>query len=253
MQRCTALPAASRPHAHGDVRQAFRSDHRLCRHCRPVSARARRRRPGHRSPDVQTTAEFAYIEHLLGFAFQPQLGPTGYRPRRSARARKPFRTPTATSASCRTRTATRATSSTSSAPEFENRCALLFASTERVRTSETLYELIEAEAPKRSTAKWVEFCDAVEHPLHAGAAVSSDLPDDPHMKAVDMFRLCQHPSEGSYKSIRAPVTFGINAVPGSPARAATRRTHGGNSEGNRGTQPKSSPDHGRQHLNSGSS
>jgi crotonobetainyl-CoA:carnitine CoA-transferase CaiB-like acyl-CoA transferase len=35
-----------------------------------------------------------------------------------------------------------------------------------------------------------------------------ELPDDPHMKAVGMFTPAEHPSEGSYKAIRQPVSFG---------------------------------------------
>ncbi len=33
------------------------------------------------------------------------------------------------------------------------------------------------------------------------------LPDDEHMKAVGMFGQGEHPSEGTYKTIRAPVSF----------------------------------------------
>jgi crotonobetainyl-CoA:carnitine CoA-transferase CaiB-like acyl-CoA transferase len=33
------------------------------------------------------------------------------------------------------------------------------------------------------------------------------LPDDEHMKAVGMFGQAEHPSEGAYKTIRAPVSF----------------------------------------------
>jgi crotonobetainyl-CoA:carnitine CoA-transferase CaiB-like acyl-CoA transferase len=35
----------------------------------------------------------------------------------------------------------------------------------------------------------------------------ADLPDDEHMKAVGMFSRAEHPSEGVYKSIRAPVSL----------------------------------------------
>jgi crotonobetainyl-CoA:carnitine CoA-transferase CaiB-like acyl-CoA transferase len=33
------------------------------------------------------------------------------------------------------------------------------------------------------------------------------LPDDEHMRAVGMFGQAVHPSEGPYKTIRAPVSF----------------------------------------------
>jgi crotonobetainyl-CoA:carnitine CoA-transferase CaiB-like acyl-CoA transferase len=39
----------------------------------------------------ETTAEFAYIEHLMGFAFEPSLGPPGYT-RVVSPTRKPYRT-----------------------------------------------------------------------------------------------------------------------------------------------------------------
>jgi crotonobetainyl-CoA:carnitine CoA-transferase CaiB-like acyl-CoA transferase len=53
----------------------------------------------------------------------------------------------------------------------------------------------------------VDFCDEVSIPCMPVLSLD-DLPDDPHMKAVGMFGVAEHPSEGSYKSIRAPVTFG---------------------------------------------
>ena len=42
-------------------------------------------------PMFETTAEFAYIEHLMGFAFEPSLGPPGYT-RVVSPTRKPYRT-----------------------------------------------------------------------------------------------------------------------------------------------------------------
>jgi crotonobetainyl-CoA:carnitine CoA-transferase CaiB-like acyl-CoA transferase len=78
--------------------------------------------------------------------------------------------------------------------------------TERVAHLETLYELIEAEAPKRPTDEWVTFCDEVSIPCMPVLSLEQ-LPEDEHMKAVGMFGHAEHPSEGAYKTIRAPVTF----------------------------------------------
>jgi crotonobetainyl-CoA:carnitine CoA-transferase CaiB-like acyl-CoA transferase len=69
-----------------------------------------------------------------------------------------------------------------------------------------LYELVEAEAPKHPTAEWVTFCDEVSIPCMPVLNLEQ-LPDDAHMKAVGMFGHAEHPSEGSYKAIRSPVTF----------------------------------------------
>ena len=77
---------------------------------------------------------------------------------------------------------------------------------ERVAHLEDLYELIEAVAPTHSTAEWVAFCDDVSIPCMPVLSLEQ-LPDDEHMKAVGMFGQAEHPSEGAYKTIRAPVSF----------------------------------------------
>ena len=156
-------------------------------------------------PMFETTAEFAYIEHLLGFAFEPPLGPTGYVRVVSPR-RKPFRT--ADGYMCILPYSDR---NWRDFFEFVGRPDLktdarFYPLTERVAHLETLYELIEAEAPKRPTAEWVAFCDEVSIPCMPVLSLEQ-LPDDEHMKAVGMFGLAEHPSEGAYKTIRAPVSF----------------------------------------------
>jgi crotonobetainyl-CoA:carnitine CoA-transferase CaiB-like acyl-CoA transferase len=157
-------------------------------------------------PMFETTAEFAYIEHLLGFAFEPPLGTTGYVRVVSPR-RKPFRT--ADGYICILPYSDRNWRDFFDfvgKPEFKTD-ARFYPLTERVAHLETLYELIDTMAPTRSTAQWVDFCDEVSIPCMPVLSLD-DLPDDPHMKAVGMFTRAEHPSEGSYKTIRAPVTFG---------------------------------------------
>jgi crotonobetainyl-CoA:carnitine CoA-transferase CaiB-like acyl-CoA transferase len=156
-------------------------------------------------PMFETTAEFAYIEHLLGFAFEPPLGSTGYVRVVSPR-RKPFRT--ADGYIC---ILPYSDSNWRDFFEFAGRPDLktdprFYPLTERVAHLETLYELIEAEAPKHSTEAWVTFCDEVSIPCMPVLSLDQ-LPDDAHMKAVGMFGVAEHPSEGSYKTIRAPVSF----------------------------------------------
>jgi crotonobetainyl-CoA:carnitine CoA-transferase CaiB-like acyl-CoA transferase len=156
-------------------------------------------------PMFETTAEFAYIEHLLGFAFEPPLGSTGYVRVVSPR-RKPFRT--ADGYMCILPYSDR---NWRDFFEFVGRPDLkadprFYPLTERVAHLETLYELIEAEAPKHPTAAWVTFCDEVSIPCMPVLSLEQ-LPDDVHMKAVRLFGVAEHPSEGTYKTIRAPVSF----------------------------------------------
>ena len=67
--------------------------------------------------------------------------------------------------------------------------------------------MIDAEAPKHTTAEWVDFCDDVSIPCMPVLSLD-ELPDDQHMKAVGMFRRCRTPDGRRYKTIRAPVSFG---------------------------------------------
>jgi crotonobetainyl-CoA:carnitine CoA-transferase CaiB-like acyl-CoA transferase len=156
-------------------------------------------------PMFETTTEFAYVEHLLGFAFEPPLGPTGYVRVVSPR-RKPFRT--ADGYMC---ILPYSDSNWRDFFEFVGRPGLkadprFYPLTERVAHLETLYEMIETEAPKYSTAEWVTFCDEVSIPCMPVLSLDQ-LPNNEHMKAVGMFGFAEHPSEGPYKTIRAPVSF----------------------------------------------
>ncbi|MBR0898894.1 CoA transferase [Bradyrhizobium tropiciagri] len=156
-------------------------------------------------PMFETTAEFAYIEHLLGFAFEPALGPTGYVRVVSPR-RKPFRT--ADGYICILPYSDRNWRDFFDfigRPELKME-ARFYPLTERVAHLEELYELIDAVASTHSTSKWMAFCDEVSIPCMPVLSLEQ-LPDDEHMRAVGMFGQAEHPTEGTYKTIRAPVSF----------------------------------------------
>ncbi len=100
-------------------------------------------------PMFETTAEFAYIEHLLGFSFEPPLGPPGYTRVVSPR-RKPFRT--SDGYMCILPYSDR---NWRDFFDFVGRPEIkddprFYPLTERVAHLEELYELIEQEAPKHS-------------------------------------------------------------------------------------------------------
>lgn len=156
-------------------------------------------------PMFETTAEFAYIEHLLGFAFEPPMGSPGYTRVVSPR-RKPFRTQDGYMCILPYSDRNwRDFFSFVGKPELRDD-ARFYPLTARVAHLESLYEMIEQEAPKHKTSEWVEFCDEVSIPCMPVLSLEQ-LPDDEHMKAVGMFGQADHPSEGKYKTIRSPVTF----------------------------------------------
>jgi crotonobetainyl-CoA:carnitine CoA-transferase CaiB-like acyl-CoA transferase len=78
---------------------------------------------------------------------------------------------------------------------------------ERTAAIDTLYAMIREEAPKRTTAEWVAFCDAANIPCMPVLTVE-EMAHDPHVRAVDLMTICEHPSEGPYYALRQPMSFG---------------------------------------------
>ena len=156
-------------------------------------------------PMFETTIEFAFIEHFLGFAFEPPLGDPGFT-RVLSPVRKPYRTADGyacilpySDANWRDFYAFTGRTEFAGDPRFQPL-------SERVIHIETLYALVEEEAPKRTTAEWVAFCDRVSIPCMPVMSLR-ELPDDPHVREVGLFVSAEHPSEGAYRVIRRPVNF----------------------------------------------
>lgn len=156
-------------------------------------------------PMFETTIEFAFIEHFLGFAFEPPLGDPGFS-RVLSRFRKPYRTADGyacilpySDANWRDFFAFTERPDFAADPRFQTL-------SERVIHIEPLYGLIDEEAPKRTSAEWVTFCDRVSIPCMPVMSLK-ELPDDPHIQAVGLFETGEHPTEGPYRVLRRPVGF----------------------------------------------
>ena len=156
-------------------------------------------------PMLETSIEFTLIEHMIGAAFDPPMGKMGF-VRLLSRRRKPYRTKDGYACILPYsddnwrdffdfvgRTGFKAD------PRFGRLAS-------RVEHIEILYGLIEEEAPKRSSAEWVAFCDAKSIPCMPVRNLD-DLAEDPHVKAVGLFGTAEHPSEGRYRTVRSPVNF----------------------------------------------
>lgn len=156
-------------------------------------------------PMFETSIEFTLLEHLGGFAFEPSLGRPGFS-RVLSRFRKPFRT--ADGYCCILPYSNRnwqkffdfvGQSELAQDPRYAELSV-------RVQNIDDLYALIEREAPGRSNAEWVAFCDENSVPCMPVLSIE-ELPEDPHVKAVGLFGTAEHPTEGAYKVIRSPVRF----------------------------------------------
>lgn len=160
-------------------------------------------------PMLETTVEFALVEHLAASAFQPPLAKAGF-PRVLSPHRKPYRT--ADGYICLLPYSDRnwqdffaftGRQEFASDPRFARLA-------DRVQNIDVLYALLAEEASRFSTAEWVKFCDEVSIPCMPVLGLD-ELADDPHLKAVRMFSTVEHPSEGDYRSVRSAVSFSGSA------------------------------------------
>lgn len=156
-------------------------------------------------PMFETMVEFNFVEHMVGYAFQPPLGPPGFN-RVLSPKRKPYRTQDGHACIL-------PYSDRNWRDFFIHTGRLEFVDDPRftplavrVENIEVLYALVEEEAPRRTTAEWVAFCDSVSIPCMPVLGLE-DLPEDAHLKAVGFFATAEHPSEGRYRTMRRPVSF----------------------------------------------
>ncbi|WP_439588338.1 CaiB/BaiF CoA transferase family protein [Hydrogenophaga sp.] len=157
-------------------------------------------------PMFETSIEFMLIEHFGGGAFVPPIGGIGFH-RVLNRFRKPFRTLDG-------HVCILPYSDRNWDDFFDFTGHQDFKGDPRYRTHadraqqvEVLYTLIEREAARRTTSEWVDFCDGVSIPCMPVLSLNR-MHEDPHVKSVGLFEVGEHPTEGSYRVVRAPVRFG---------------------------------------------
>jgi crotonobetainyl-CoA:carnitine CoA-transferase CaiB-like acyl-CoA transferase len=159
-------------------------------------------------PMLETLAAFNSIEMFGGIAFVPPIGPSGYK---RMKARKPVRTKDGWL--------------TMLPYSGENWCAFFEAvghpecieefsvrdPVARARNIDRIYDRMRDIAPSRTTAQWEELLLSIDVP-HTGFAKLSEVTEQPHLKAVGLFRELEHPTEGKIRQARPPARFS-----GSPA------------------------------------
>ncbi len=156
-------------------------------------------------PMLETMTAFVMAEHLGGLTFEPPLGPPGY-----ARMLAPDRRPhkTADGHICILPYTTRQWQDffrVAGRPELAGDPRLADAQT-RARHFAGLYALVAECVAGATTAHWLEALQAADIPCGPVNPLA-DLPNDPHLAAVDFFPLTDHPSEGRIRTVRPPVRF----------------------------------------------
>jgi crotonobetainyl-CoA:carnitine CoA-transferase CaiB-like acyl-CoA transferase len=78
--------------------------------------------------------------------------------------------------------------------------------TARIANSTELYGLVDSLAPSHTVADWLDFCD--EHSIPATEVMDLvDATDDPHLIAVDLLPVLDHPTEGAYRAVRDSISY----------------------------------------------
>ena len=156
-------------------------------------------------PMFESAIDFNLVEGFGGAVYSPRRGPPGY-VRIQTRERRPFRT--ADGYACILPYSAKnwvdffnfaGRSDWSSDPRLQETAT-------RSPIIEILYGLIREEAPRLTTAEWITFCDSADIPCMP-VIYAENLADDPHVQAVELMPVAQHPTEGAYHALRSPVRF----------------------------------------------
>jgi crotonobetainyl-CoA:carnitine CoA-transferase CaiB-like acyl-CoA transferase len=165
-------------------------------------------------PMLETLAAFNSIEMFGGMAFVPPIGPSGYK---RMKARRPVRTkdgwltmlPYSGDNWC---AFFEAVGHPECIDEFSVRDPVA-----RARNIDRIYGRMRDIAPTRTTAEWEELLLRIDVP-HTAFAKLSEVTEQPHLKAVEMFLELDHPTEGKICQARPPARFsaspaGIHRLP----------------------------------------
>lgn len=156
-------------------------------------------------PMFETMVAFVMPEHMAGRTFDPPLGGAGY-----SRVINPQRRPYATKDGYLCvlpyTTAQWLRFFTLIGREDLANDPAMADPVERSRRFEELYALIDAVMPTRTTDDWVQAL--IDNDILFGMVNTPDsLLADPHLVAVEMFPVVQHPTEGQLRLIGFPIGF----------------------------------------------
>ncbi|MBI1212712.1 MAG: CoA transferase [Alphaproteobacteria bacterium] len=174
-----------------------------------LAALFHRARTGHGQyvevPMFETFTDFVLAEHLGGLTFDPPAGPAGY-----ARLLEGGRKPSPTK-----------DGHIALLPYTAKHWIALFKAIDRLDIVETLqvedkerrnanirplYSTLARITPHRTTGEWMEICERLDIPATPLVALD-DLPNHAQLKAVELFKTMDHPTEGTIQYVRPSTKF----------------------------------------------
>jgi crotonobetainyl-CoA:carnitine CoA-transferase CaiB-like acyl-CoA transferase len=154
-------------------------------------------------PMLETLAAFNSVEMMGGMSFEPSIGEPGYK---RMRHRKPAKTKDGWMTMLPYSSANwRAFFEAVGRPELIAELGIEDPVT-RARNIDVVYETMRAIALTRTTAEWEELLLRIDVP-HTSFTRMTEVADHPHLKAVGMFPVSNHPTEGAIRVARPPTRF----------------------------------------------
>lgn len=153
----------------------------------------------------ETMVSFLMVEHIYEHAFDPPLGPLGYR-RMTTPNRRPYRSKDGwmgvlpySDKQWRSFFAIAGRPDLADDPRFRDIAT-------RNEHIHELYAVLAELLAQKTTAEWMSACAEAEIPAMPVMSLDQVFAD-PHMAAVGMYEQHAHPSEGDTVMTRPPVTF----------------------------------------------
>ena len=157
-------------------------------------------------PMFETMSQFVLADHMGGGAFDPPLGPMGYR-RLLSTTRGPYATRDGhLSVVVYVDRHWRAFSKMVGAPDLMDTDARFHSQESRTQNAEAVGAFLAARLAERTNAEWLAALLEADIPACPVNAIE-DLFDDPHLTAVNFFERVDHPTEGGLTICRFPVQF----------------------------------------------
>ncbi len=164
-------------------------------------------------PMLETLTAFNSIEMMGGLSFEPPIGPPVYK---RMRHRKPARTKDGWMTMLPYSSANwNAFFEAVGRPELTEELGINDP-VRRAQNIDVVYDKMREIAVTRTTAEWEELLLRIDVP-HTSFTRMTEVTEQPHLKAVGMFPVLDHPTEGAIRLARPPTKFA--ATPANIRRA----------------------------------
>lgn len=156
-------------------------------------------------PMYESFAAFVMNEHMQGRMYEPPVGPAGYQ-RMLTPHRRPY--PTADGHVCVLPYNDRHWKKFFEVVGREDLTGDDRFSSQAARSAniDALYGIVAEVMPTRTSKEWLTLLEAADIPVMP-MNTPEDLFDCPHLNAVGMFPVVDHPTEGKLRHIKVPVSF----------------------------------------------